>query len=365
MPKKPEWAPEGADKAFTTRINEGVEHPHAERKTQSNKKVLAASADYYIQGIKDGNTAILAQVITILESNSAKHYNLGQDILSAILPLSGNSIRIGITGAPGAGKSTFIDAFGSMLCKKGKKVAVLAIDPSSSLTRGSILGDKTRMENLSREKNSFIRPSPSGDNSGGVARKTRESILACEAAGYDVIIVETIGVGQSEITVRSMVDFFLLLLLPGEGDELQGIKKGTVELADAIVVNKSDGDNLSSAEYTKQQYTQAVHYIQQATRGWTTVVESISSINNTRIEEIWNIILDFEKLVKISGVFEERRNNQLLVWFHSTLRDMLIKELTNNSKIKNSISQLEKQLLAGSTSVSKATQEIINKILNR
>lgn len=329
---------------------------------QSNKLKDAA---YYINGIIEQNTSILAQAITILESSSEKHYQLGQDILNAVIKKSGDSIRIAITGAPGAGKSTFIDSFGTMLTDMGYRVAVLAVDPSSSLTKGAILGDKTRMEKLSRDKKSFIRPSPSGDKLGGVAGKTRESILACEAAGFDIIIVETVGVGQSEISVRSMVDFFLLLLLPGEGDELQGIKKGTVELADAIIINKADGDNKINAELTKQQYEQSVHYLRPVSKGWKPIVKTVSSLNNKGLDSVWSLISEFVDKMKSSGFFYERREKQLIEWFHSSLKDMLLKQLLEDKQINIKIAEMEKSVVDGELSVTEASKELINKYVKK
>lgn len=364
MPKKPEWTPDENNPAFATKVQEGVS---ATRKQKKNPSVKPAhhDADYYIAGIRKGDSAILARAITILESNAEKHFQLKQEILSKIIKLSGNSLRIGITGAPGAGKSTFIDTLGTILCEQGHKLAVLAIDPSSSVSGGSILGDKTRMENLARHKNAFIRPAPSGDNLGGVARKTRESIIACEAGGYDIIFVETIGVGQSEITVRSMVDFFLLILLPGEGDELQGLKKGTVELADTIVINKADSDNLKAASITKQQYQQAVHYILPATKGWDTKVLTASALNNININKIWDIIKEFEKMTKSSGIYYERRKEQRLSWFHSLLQDELFDIFYNNKNIKNILPKMEIKIKENNISVSTAVNELINIFLKK
>jgi LAO/AO transport system kinase len=364
MPKKPEWSPKEENPAFTTKVNEGVKNPESAKKkniVQSGVK----NAGFYIDGIKSGNRAVLAQAITILESNAEKHFDLGQEILSEIIKLSGNSIRIGITGAPGAGKSTFIDNLGTKLCHDGHKVAVLAVDPSSSVSGGSILGDKTRMENLSREENAFIRPAPSGDTLGGVARKTRESLIACEAAGYDVIFVETIGVGQSEITVRSMVDFFLLLLLPGEGDELQGIKKGTVELSDAIIINKADGNNLKLAELTKHQYEQAVHYIRRATKGWQTPVGTASALDGSGIDKIWGIILEFEQQTKRTGIFNERRREQQIAWFHSLIKENLLDAFYSNEQIKNELSHLENEIKNNEIAVSKAANMLIQLFLKK
>ncbi len=364
MPKKTEWTPNTDNPAFTTKVNEGISHRHSAKKKNIKKSGLK-KAEFYINGIKAGNRAVLAQAITILESNAEKHFQLGQEILSAIIQYSGNSIRIGITGAPGAGKSTLIDTLGTKLSRAGHKVAVLAVDPSSSVSGGSILGDKTRMENLSREENAFIRPAPSGDTLGGVARKTRESLIACEAAGYDIILIETIGVGQSEITVRSMVDFFLLMLLPSEGDELQGIKKGTVELADAILVNKADGDNIKNAELTKHQYEQAVHYIRQATKGWDTVVALASALNDTGIEQLWDIVKKFEQNTKTSNIFYNRRKEQQLSWFRSLIENNLLDAFYADKRIKKEWRNWEDKIKNNEIAVSNAANILLQKFLGK
>ncbi len=274
--KKPDWVPENAGKEFTTSVMKGVETSHdglpgASRVTRESvptPRRRSLTIDNYVQGVLKHDRTILARAITLIESNSAKHMDMAQEVLRQLLPYTGKSIRVGITGVPGAGKSTFIEAFGIYLVEAGFRVAVLAVDPSSTVTHGSILGDKTRMEKLSRQENCFIRPSPSGGTLGGVTRKTRETALICESAGYDIILVETVGVGQNEVTVRSMVDFFLLLKIAGAGDELQGIKKGVIELADAIVINKADGDNILQANIAKQEFANALHYLKTPSKGW-------------------------------------------------------------------------------------------------
>ncbi len=301
----------------------------------------------FISGILAGDKPVLAKAITLIESNAASHQQQVQEVLTEILPKTGNSIRIGITGIPGAGKSTFIETFGCYLTGRNHKVAVLAVDPSSSVSKGSILGDKTRMEKLARDPNAFIRPSPSGGTLGGVARKTRETILLFEAAGYDVILVETIGVGQSEITVRSMVDFFLLVLIAGAGDELQGIKKGVMELADAILINKADGDNVKKAIAARADYEQALHYLQPATEGWKTSAYSVSALEGTGIENIWNIINEFKANTLKSGVFDSRRKEQNLKWVHTLVEEQIKEMFFNDPDIKDKLPHIEKQVTDG------------------
>ena len=277
-------------------------------------------------GVRAGNIRSLAKAITLVESRSPDHSLAATTLLDELLPDSGEAIRIGISGVPGVGKSTFIEVFGLYLIGQGLKVAVLAVDPTSQLSGGSILGDKTRMEELSREKAAFIRPSPSGDTLGGVARKTRETMLICEAAGYDVVLVETVGVGQSEITVASMVDFFLLLQLPGAGDELQGIKKGVMEIADAILINKADGDNRSRAELASQQYLNALHILQPKSLNWQVPVLLCSALKNQGIAEVWQMIETFRLAMTNSGELQEKRRRQNNDWMWALLMDGL-KEL--------------------------------------
>ena len=268
---KPDWTPECAGDEFACQVMTGIDE-EALRKAKA-KAVPAIrrrelSVDEYVKGILACDRMILARAITLIESNAPKHFELGQEIIQKILPYTGKAVRVGITGVPGAGKGTFIEALGNLLCDRGKKIAVLAVDPSSHVSGGSILGDKTRMEQLVKQPNAFIRPSPSGGTLGGVTRKSRETLLLCEAAGFDTILVETVGVGQSETTVRSMVDFFLVIALTGAGDDLQGIKKGVIETADAILVNKADGDNKRKAMVARSEYEQVLHYLRPAAGGW-------------------------------------------------------------------------------------------------
>lgn len=315
----------------------------------------------YIKGVRTGDRTTLARTITLMESNTAYHIEQAQEVLKELLPFTGKSIRIGITGAPGAGKSTFIESFGNYLCDCEHKVAVLAIDPSSSLSKGSILGDKTRMELLSRKENAFIRPSPSGGTLGGVARKTRESMLVCEAAGYNIILIETIGVGQSEIAVRSMVDFMLLLLLPGGGDELQGIKKGSVELADLLAINKADGDNINQAGVTQKNYQNALHLLTPYTDGWYPQVYLCSALKNTGMPEIWENIQEFTKFTKESGNFDKRRSKQMLDWLHTMLDENIRSRFYNHPEISKSLPLIEKSVLSGCLTPVNAVNELLSK----
>jgi len=286
-------------------------------------------------GLVAGNRRMLAKAITMIESRNPSHRRGASELLEQVLPNAGKSIRLGITGVPGVGKSTFIEAFGMYLCAQGHKVAVLAVDPSSQITGGSILGDKTRMEELSREENAFIRPSPSGDSLGGVARKTREAMLLCEAAGHDVIIIETVGVGQSETTVASMVDFFMLLQLPNAGDELQGIKKGVMELADAIVINKSEGENRPKAELAKGQYVNALHILRPKRKDWIVPVQLCSALEGAGIEEIWEMLTDFRKKMTESGEFDKSRKAQAVDWMWSMLMDELKDMFMEHPKVSS------------------------------
>lgn len=357
---RPEWVPENASDSFTTEVVKGKEHLNIPSgRTRKFVKRKERSTEEFVEGIKNGDRTILAQAITLVESNAKRHEDQAQALINKILPFTGKSVRIGITGVPGAGKSTFIESFGSYLCGQGHRVAVLAVDPSSSITGGSILGDKTRMETLARNKNAFIRPSPSCGTLGGVNRKTRETILLCEAAGFDVILVETIGVGQSEIVVRSMVDFFLLLVLTGAGDELQGMKKGVMELADAIVVNKADGDNKHKANVARGEYNRILHYLQPATKGWSSKAYTASALYHEGMEEIWKVILRFVETTKESGAFTERRNSQTKEWINTMIKDYLETNFFNHPTIKSQLPILENKVVKGDLNVTSAVKELI------
>jgi len=344
---KPDWVPDNAGKEFATSVVKGVNPKDIKKSDKSVKSRKHLDIDDYVKGVLSNDRVILARTITLIESSSPAHNETAQKVLKKILPDTGKSMRIGITGVPGAGKSTFIESLGLYLISKGHKVAVLAIDPSSTVTKGSILGDKTRMENLARQENCFIRPSPSGGTLGGVARKTRETMLVCEAAGYDVILIETVGVGQSETTVRSMVDFFLLLMIAGAGDELQGIKKGVIELADALLINKADGDNKQKALLAKTDFSMALHYIQHATRGWKTEAYTCSALNGEGVKEIWNEILKFRDITKDNGIFSERRKSQTIEWMNKMIEEKLLSGFYDNNTIKKELDVISAKVLKG------------------
>lgn len=361
--KRPEWIdPERLDE-FSTVIRKGIQstetQPTFQKKVKFTKRQQTEqSIDELYEGILQSNRTMIARAITLIESNAAHHFKKGQALLQQLLPHTGNALRIGITGVPGAGKSTFIEAFGTYLCDNGYKVAVLAIDPSSSVTGGSILGDKTRMETLARHPRAFIRPSPSEGKLGGVHRKTRETMLLCEAAGYDVILIETVGVGQSEVIVRGMVDFFLLLVLTGAGDELQGMKKGIMELADAIVVNKADGDNIQHALQTKAEYNQILHFLQSATKGWQTKAFTCSALKKTGIAELWQVIQQFEHETKQSGVFVNRRTEQTKDWMKAMIIDQLQTVFFHHPEIKQQLPLFENDVVTGKRTVTSAVEQL-------
>lgn len=310
-----------------------------------------------VEGVLAGNRAKLAQAITLVESRAVKHRPLARELLQAVLPHSGGALRVGLTGTPGAGKSTFIEAMGLYLCGLGKKIAVLAVDPSSSITGGSILGDKTRMEELCREEHAFIRPSPSGNSLGGVASRTREALLLCEAAGYDVIFVETVGVGQSETAVRTMTDFFLLLQIAGGGDELQGIKKGVIELADAIVVNKADGENRVRARRACVEFTRVLHLLRPFTPGWKPKSLTCSAQDKEGMEAIWEMIVGFREQLSQSGVFEQRRRDQNIDWFRSLLQQSVYERFA--AEHKDRITAAEQSVAGGELPVSIALDQLL------
>ena len=358
---RPEWAPENAGPEFASRVMPGTQseatqpghvHAHPQRRRE-------LSVDELTTGVVAGDRTILGRAITLVESNAPRHHTAARELMNRLLPHSGRAVRVGITGVPGAGKSTFIEAFGLHLCHAGHKVAVLAVDPSSTLSGGSVLGDKTRMEQLSRHPACFIRPSPSGGTLGGVARKSRETMLACEAAGFDVILVETVGVGQSETTVRSMVDFFLLVAITGAGDELQGVKRGIMELADAILINKADGDNKPRAESTRQQYEMALHYLQPATGGWQTRALTCSALTGTGVPAVWEMIEEFRTATSASGVFEQRRRQQTREWMNALLEEALRQRFLGDPRVAEKRLRLEEEVLAGRLAAADAVEALL------
>ena len=315
---------------------------------------------YYIEGIKNSNRVVLSQAITLVESFKKEHQIIAQEIVNKCIYLSGKSVRIGITGVPGVGKSTFIEAFGLFLTSIGKKVAVLAVDPTSQQSRGSILGDKTRMNELAIDPNAYIRPSASGKTLGGVAQKTHETILLCEAAGFDVILIETVGVGQSETEVYSMTDFFLLLMIAGAGDELQGIKRGIMEMADAILINKAEGDNLIKAKQAKREYANALHLFPAKESNWIPKVELCSAIEKTGIENAWEIIESHVLQTKTNGYFEENRKNQSKDLFYKSLNNKILEEFYSQNGRKEKLQILEEKIRKGEISVFEASEIVFS-----
>jgi LAO/AO transport system kinase len=331
-------------------VNQGIEplpsvNENSVTRFLKNKKKKNLSVEQYVDGILNGNITVLSQAVTLVESSRPEHQEIAQEIIVKCLPFAGNSVRIGITGVPGVGKSTFIEAMGKYITSEGKKLAVLAIDPSSERTKGSILGDKTRMEDLSTDPNAYIRPSPSAGSLGGVARKTRETIVLCEAAGFNHIFIETVGVGQSETAVHSMVDFFLLLMLAGAGDELQGIKRGIMEMADAITINKADGNNLEKAGLARVQYMNALHLFPTPESGWKPKVLTCSAYLKTGIKEIWQTIDEYLNHVQSNNYFQYRRNEQSKFWMYETINEQLRKDFYQNEQIKTLMEESEEKVL--------------------
>lgn len=318
-------------------------------------------SSFDLQALLGGDRRALAKAITLVESKLDTHREQAQDILEQVLPHSGNSIRIGITGVPGVGKSTFIEAFGLYLITQGKRVAVLAVDPSSPIAGGSILGDKTRMEELSRREEAFIRPTPAAGALGGVAQKTRETMLLCEAAGYDVILVETVGVGQSEYQVAGMVDFFMVLMLPGGGDELQGIKKGIMELADALVINKADGDSERLATMTQRQYSSAMSLLRHNSF-WTPRVMTCSALTSTNIDAVWEMVLEYYVEASQAQAFTHKRTRQNLDWMHQLLHEMLLLKLSQNAKVKAALPALEEAVQRQELTAYAAVKQIMDQL---
>ena len=341
-------------------VNKGIAqppivNPYLKRKPRRRQ----LTANEYVDGILKGNITVLGQAVTLVESTNPDHYALAQEVIEKCLPHAGRSVRIGITGVPGAGKSTSIDAFGLHVLKDGGKLAVLAIDPSSERSNGSILGGKTRMEKLSVHPDAFIRPSPSAGSLGGVARKTRETIVLCEAAGFDKIFVETVGVGQSETAVHSMVDFFLLIQLAGTGDELQGIKRGIMEMADGIVINKADGDNIDRARLAQAQFRNALHLFPLPPSGWTPEVLTYSGYYEIGIPEVWDMIYRYFDFVKRNGFFEEKRRQQEKYWMYETINEHLKAHFYNNPVIEEMLAAKQKLVLEAKQSSFMAAADVL------
>lgn len=342
-------------------VNKGIAQPpivNPYMKRKPRRRQLTAAE--YVDGILKGNITVLGQAVTLVESQNPDHYALAQEVIEKCLPHAGRSVRIGITGVPGAGKSTSIDAFGLHVLKDGGKLAVLAIDPSSERSNGSILGDKTRMEKLSVHPDAFIRPSPSAGSLGGVARKTRETIVLCEAAGFDKIFVETVGVGQSETAVHSMVDFFLLIQLAGTGDELQGIKRGIMEMADGIVINKADGDNIDRARLAQAQFRNALHLFPLPPSGWTPEVLTYSGYYEIGIPEVWDMIYRYFDFVKKNGYFEEKRRQQEKYWMYESINEHLKAHFYNNPVIEEMLAAKQKLVLEAKQSSFMAAADVLN-----
>jgi len=356
-------------KKSALKVQEAIQQPNSVNdnylEKMRNSKIAKRDIEYYYKGIIEGNITILAQAITIIESSKLEHRTLAEEILDKCRLATVDSVRIGITGVPGVGKSTFIETFGKSLTSKGHRVAVLAIDPSSSRNKGSILGDKTRMEALSSDKNAFIRPSPSSGSLGGVAQKTRETITLCEAAGFDIILVETVGVGQSEIEAHSMVDFFLLLMLAGAGDELQGIKRGIIEMSDAIFINKADGDNVQKAELSKVQYANALHLFPPQKSGWIPIADTCSAFNNIGIDNVWNHIQKYIRLTKSNGYFLLKRKEQELYRLHKQIETKLKQIFYEDKSLESELAIAEKEVSENSKSPYLLAEKLIDSWIKR
>ena len=352
-----------ADSALT--VNSGVEKPPIVSPYFKRKKPKNFSVDDYIAGIKEGNITMLSQAITLVESNLPEHHKTAQSIIEKCLPEAGNSVRIGITGVPGAGKSTFIEAIGEKVIGMGHKLAVLAIDPSSERSKGSILGDKTRMETLVHNPDAFIRPSPSAGSLGGVARKTRETVVLCEAAGFDVVFIETVGVGQSETAVHSMVDLFLLLQIAGAGDKLQGIKRGIMEMADLIAITKADGTNVKRAELAKAQFQSALQLFPKPDSGWKPRVYTTSAVEGTGLMELWNGVEDFLKFTKSNDYFGRKRAQQSKYWMYESVNARLRDDFYRDPVIEPLLPVYEERVLENKISSFEAASELLEKYFKR
>ncbi len=359
--------PENDERYTGLQVNSGVTsqptvNPYLRSRRVARRQLTPAD---YVEGILKGDISILGRAVTLIESTSDTHQAIAQEVIEKCLPYSGNSRRIGITGVPGAGKSTSIDVFGLHVLRQGHKLAVLAIDPSSELTKGSILGDKTRMEKLSMERDAFIRPSPSAGSLGGVARKTRETIVLCEAAGYDRIFVETVGVGQSETAVHSMVDFFLLIQLAGTGDELQGIKRGIMEMADGIAINKCDGDNVERARLAAAQFRNALHLFPPTPSGWRPEVVTYSGYFEYDIDKVWDMIDRYFEYVERTGYFERKRNEQAKYWMIETIDEQLRSAFYHTPEVAALLEQKELRVLNNEQSSFTAARDVLDFYFSR
>lgn len=355
----PEWTPSGADPShFASFVRKGGPGRDAPSRQSPRPRAPLPDPDWLVEGILAGERMRLARAITLVESKAPAHLAIAREVVKACLPRSGKARRIGISGVPGAGKSTFIEAFGLRVCESGRKLAVLAVDPSSSRSGGSVLGDKTRMEELARHPNSFIRPSPSAGTLGGVAARTREAMILVEAAGYDTVLVETVGVGQSEIAVRSLVDFYLLLQIAGAGDELQGIKKGVIEIADAIAVNKADGDNITKARAARGEYGRILHYLDPYTEGWKPKALTCSALTGKGLDRVEELIDGFLDFVRESGVLERERSRQNVEWFRTLLKEEVLGRFFADTAVAEKVQKLEGSVGQGKISPSGALEEV-------
>ena len=326
--------------------------------------MITKDPQFYIQGVLDHNRRILSKTITLIESTLPVHQDIARIVVDRLLPYTGKSVRLGITGVPGVGKSTFIESLGIMLVQKGHRVAVLAVDPSSSRSGGSVMADKTRMERLAVEENAFIRPSPSGGTLGGVARKTRETMMICEAAGFDVLIIETVGVGQSETTVKSMVDFFLVLMLAGAGDEIQGIKRGVLELADGVAINKADEDNIKKAAEARREYERALRLLKPASPTWSPPVMTCSALTLDGIGEIWETVLKHRERLTGTGELQENRKKQAVDWMWALVEDGLKERFHHHPEVKTRLPRLIRAVESGETAPALAASELLGVMEN-